>query len=162
MIAAVSQQQLVAAAPRLGSESHTTQRDVERRISGCSPTQESLAQWPVPMQPPRRFRARAKPHGASATKDLPTGGMRYARYSVKFQRLAEVSQASGCRKAPPHCRLAKKDVNAKPSFLRLGPSPRHIVQRFLYRGMWQYSFARFIGRQTVAAIALTQSYLEIT
>jgi hypothetical protein len=118
LMSPVLQQQLVAAATKLGSERIKT-RDAERRISGCSPTQESLAIVPVPMLLPRHLRVRERPHGASATTDLPTGGMRYARYSVRVQSLAAASQASGCRKVPPHCRFAKKgdDVNVVCSYV---------------------------------------------
>ena len=83
------------------------------------------------MQPPRRPRVRVRPHGASATTDLPTGGMRYARNRVRVQSLAEVGQVSGSRKAPPYCRFAKKGDGVKEVFLRLGPSPRHVTQRSL-------------------------------
>ena len=146
----VMPQQLVAAATQALVRAALKKGDAERRISGCSPTHESLAQWPVPMQPPRHLRVRDRPHGASATTDLPTGGMRYARYSERFQSLAAVSQASGCRKAPPHCRFAKKGDEAKVVFLRMGPSPRHVAKLVSYvRGGSTYLRNLTVGKQVL-------------
>lgn len=41
-------------------------------------------------------------------RNLPTGGMRYARHCVNVQRLTAVSQVTGSRKGPARCRNAKK------------------------------------------------------
>lgn len=54
--------------------------------------------------------------------------MRYVRNRVRVPGLAAASQATGSRKAPAYCLLAKRGGDAKPVFLSMGPSPRQLQQ----------------------------------